>query len=81
MNLFNCRRVEYCPPYFESQCFEIKWHREQELIAWIEDNLSYRYYVGHTSVLDSNNAITRQIRAGFEDKKELSYFLLACPIL
>ena len=40
-----------------------------------------RYHIGKTMVLDSKNQYKNQMRIGFENERELSYFMLACPHL
>ena len=37
--------------------------------------------LGKTMILDSKNQYKNQLRIGFENEKELSYFMLACPHL
>ena len=44
---------------------------------WVNDNLKGRFYIGST--IDTNYKSTLKI--GFEEPKELSYFMLACPLL
>ena len=79
--MFNCRRVEYCPPYFEHNSFAVKYGRDKLIIEWILDNLSSRFYVGKTIELTSDQSFDTRIKVGFEDKKDMSYFVLACPFL
>jgi len=45
--------------------------------TWVHDNLKGRYYIGST--IDQNYKTVLKI--GFEEPKELSYFMLACPLL
>ena len=80
-NVFDCRRVDYCPPYFESDHFNIRHGRDRIVNSWIVENLSGRYYIDRSITLDNNQNIDQQIKIGFEDKKDMSYFLLACSVL
>jgi hypothetical protein len=45
--------------------------------SWIFNNLNGRYYVGQGIELDSNNSIIYVTKVGFEQEKEISFFLLA----
>ena len=44
-------------------------------------NLKSRFFIGKKVALDKENAVATMINLGFEDPKELSYFMLACPHL
>ena len=48
----------------------------QKLEAWILQNLNSRFYIGNYVDLDKNNTIVFRTKLGFEDQKELSFFLL-----
>ena len=80
LELFEVRRVEFCPPYFETHVFETRYNLKQALESWIEDNLSGRYYVG-SSVSLGSPSFKNVTKVGFEKSSELSYFMLACPHL
>jgi len=51
------------------------------LTKWIDEHLKKRYYLSKNVGLTSGNKIENVMRVGFEDPKELSYFVLACPLL
>lgn len=80
LELFEVRRVEFCPPYFETQLIETRYNLKQAIESWIEDNLTGRYYIGNSLALGptSFKSVTK---VGFEKSSELSYFMLACPHL
>jgi len=44
---------------------------------WIYNNLNGRYYIGQGLSLDSTNSIIYVTKIGFEQEKELSFFLLS----
>jgi hypothetical protein len=54
---------------------------EDAIRKWILKNLKSRFFIGKKIDLDKENTITSMINLGFEDPKELSYFMLACPLL
>lgn len=79
LDIFEVRRVDFCPPYFETTIFPLRYNVKEAISEWIEDNLSGRYYVGKT--ITSHKTMNSNVKIGFENTKELSYFLLACPHL
>ena len=81
LEVFGVRKCSFAPPYFEYVDFPTKYNLEESLSKWISTNCKKRYFVGKNIKLDSNNAITNVITVGFEDSKEMSYFMLACPHL
>ena len=80
-NVFQVRKVSFPPEHFEYSNILYNYNIKEAIEKWIENNLKSRYYIGPTVDLDNNNSISRSVRIGFEDSKELSYFLLACPHL
>ena len=70
LNVHGLRQVAHCPPHFECVAFESNV-TDTNLSNWIYENLSGRFYIGHT---DKNNK--RQVIAGFESPGEASYFAL-----
>jgi hypothetical protein len=81
LELFNIRRLKYEAPHLKYIDIPLSYNIEQALVKWINYHLKNRYYIGRTMSLDSENQISNQIRIGFEDPKEMSYFVLACPHL
>lgn len=81
LEYFNLRRVDYPCPHFEY--ITITDHRSdlvKFINEWIAYNLNNRYYVEKGISLDSENHYINTTVVGFESKKELSYFTIACPI-
>ena len=81
LEVFEIRRVSFCPSYFESANIKPRYNLRDAMVQWIEDNLSGRYYIGKTVVLNEQNSIEECIKLAFEKESELSYFMLACPHL
>ena len=44
---------------------------------WVYTNLNGRYYIGQGIELDNNNSIIYITKIGFEQEKEMSFFLLS----
>jgi hypothetical protein len=80
LNVLECREVSDPPIYFKYHTATINHNRVKSLKEWIYNNLKHRFYAGETLVL-KDNQWDIQVKIGFEDPKELSFFLLACPHL
>jgi hypothetical protein len=82
LNFFNLRRLSALPPYFETITIPYTYNIEDSLNKWVQRNLKGRYYLQKTAdVSSSSNKIETMLKVGFEDTKEMSYFMLACPLL
>ena len=75
------RRPASPPPHFEYISIPLRYNLQESISKWIYDNLNGRYYVGSTINTNSSNHLEKQLKVGFENPKELSYFTLACPHL
>lgn len=80
-NVFNVRRIDFPPDSFKYATIPFNYNIGDSISKWIENNLKSRYYLGKSVVLDDQNQIQQVIKIGFEEAKELSYFMLACPHL
>mgnify|MGYP000865462062 CR=1 FL=1 len=82
LNVLDIRKVEFCPPYFETAVIDPSYNIHVAIDDWIYSNCSGRYYIGTTvEENESHNGIKRKLKIGFEESKELTYFMLACPYL
>jgi len=81
LNVLDARRVDFCPPYFDSISISPAYNLSKALDECIYENLSGRYYIGHTVDLESTKPFKSKIKIGFENPTEMSFFMLACPIL
>ena len=85
LNVFGMRRTKFCPPHFESATVELTYNMSRALESWIEEHTAGRYYIG--SKIDptfkgfSTTRVKYSTIVAFENSKDLSYFLLACPYL
>ena len=80
-NFFKFRRLGYEAPFLNTIDLEFTYNLEKAVEKWIDNNLKSRFFLGKCVALTSKNKIEDVIRVGFEDPKELSYFVLACPHL
>ena len=81
LNVFEVRQVKSAPPHFEYVNLPMKYNLEESLVKWIKQNLKNRFYTGKNVSLDSDNKLTQVLTVGFEETKDMSYFMLACPHL
>lgn len=80
-NLFDIRKMEVPPPFFEYYNIKFTYNLEDAITDWIMKNLKGRFYVGQSLDILSDNNIDQCLKIGFENSKEASYFMLACPHL
>ena len=81
LNYFGIRELSGAPPHFEYITLKQNYNLEDAIRKWILKNLKSRFFIGKKIDLDKENTITSMVHLGFEDPKELSYFMLACPLL
>ena len=81
LNVFEVRQVKSPLPHFEYVNLPMKYNLEDSLIKWIKHNLKNRFYAGKNVTLDENNKLIPVLTIGFEENKDMSYFMLACPHL
>jgi hypothetical protein len=81
LNVFEVRQVKAAPPHFEYVNLPMKYNLEESLIKWIKQHLKIRFYAGKNVSLDENNSLVQVLTVGFEETKDMSYFMLACPHL
>lgn len=80
-SVFGVRRMDFPPDYFEYANIPLNYNMKTALEKWIENNLKSRYYIGRAVSLDESNKMQYNVHIGFEESRELSYFMLACPYL
>jgi hypothetical protein len=75
LNLLGLRRVDFPARHFHYTNLNFK---STKLVhEWIFNNLNGRYYLGTKLILDTTNSIQYVTELGFEEEKELSFFLLS----
>jgi hypothetical protein len=81
LNVFGLRRIALPPAHFEYVNVPMKYNLEDSLAKWIVSNLKHRFYIGSNVSLDENNKLIKVVTVGFEETRDMSYFMLACPHL
>lgn len=81
LNVLKSRHVKTMPIHFKKIKLSNSELIETDIISWIENKLKGRYSLSFEPNLDDNSKLKNYSFIGFEDQKELTYFLLACPYL
>lgn len=78
LNLLDLRRVQFPARHFHYVSLP-KYSPAilKNADAWIYNNLNGRYYIGQSLSLDNTNTISFTTKIGFEQEKEMSFFLLS----
>ena len=80
LNVLECRELRDPPPHFHYLNLDLKYNLQKSIRDWIVLNLKNRFYIGETLVLEDNQ-FALKLKVGFEEPKEASFFLIACPHL
>ncbi len=80
LNLLGKRQLELLPPSFNVISVPFTYNTHESIVRWIYENCKGRFYVGRgIEIVDG--VVESVVKIGFEDPKESSYFVLACPYL
>lgn len=75
------REVKTLPPHFSRIKISDSERYDKNILGWIRSKLSGRYCIVSYPAIDSNDKFKASTYAGFEEQKELTYFMLACQYL
>lgn len=81
LNVFDVRQVKFAPPHFDYINLPLKYNLEHSLTKWIKNHCKHRFYLSRNIVLDKERKIINVVTVGFEENKDMAYFMLACPHL
>lgn len=78
LNFLDLRRVKFPARHFHFTTVP-RYNPSQlkKMDEWIYNNLNGRYYIGQGIGLDHNNSVIYTTKIGFEQEKEMSFFLLS----
>ncbi len=78
LNFLDLRRVQFPARHFHFTTLP-KYSPSfvKRIDEWIYTNLNSRYYIGQALELDNTNSIVYVTKIGFEQEKEMSFFLLS----
>jgi hypothetical protein len=75
------RKVRFIPVHFSKIKINDTDLFEGAVENWVKNKLKGRYSIARTPVLDQEGNLKSATFVAFEDQKELTYFMLACPHL
>jgi len=79
LEVLNVRQVKSMPKHFAK--IEVGRDYDFKIVDWIRSKLTGRYSIAKLPSVNSNNNFKTTNFVGFENEKELTYFMLACPYL
>jgi hypothetical protein len=83
LTVLGARTLSWMPPHFAKVPVNITaWQGDEQIRNWIEQKLVGRYSIVNSPSTDSATGKLKVFSfVGFEDEKELTYFMLACPFI
>jgi hypothetical protein len=81
LDILNCRKLSYIPGHFAKMHLSEVNFLGREISSWIQNRLKGRYSIANMPAVDKDGKLKTATFVAFEDQKELTYFMLACPHL
>lgn len=78
IEVLNKRSISFLPIHFSKIKLERSFY-DHEIESWIKSKLKGRYFIGNITDIGKDNRLKIFTSIAFEDQKELTYFMLACP--
>jgi hypothetical protein len=80
LDVLKQRKLEFIPPHF-SKISITEYEFFEGVEEWIKIKLKGRYCLGKRPIINKDGYLKSTYLVGFENQKELTYFMLACPYL
>jgi hypothetical protein len=82
LEVLNKRSLSYVPPHFaKMKIADNELHLSGNIESWVRNKLKGRYAISKHPSIDKDGHVKSATFVAFEDQKELTYFMLACPHL
>lgn len=78
IQLLKKREVSFLPSHFATVKID-RAYLDENIEKWIKTRLKGRYCITSKPMISDNNKVKIFNVIGFEDQKELTFFMLACP--
>ena len=78
IEILHRRKLDIMPVHFKYVCIADDC---EDIDKWVKQKLKGRYFIGRCPTVDSDNTLRSKNFIGFEEQKELTYFMLACTLL
>ena len=75
------RKVKTLPPHFAKAKIGDSELFDNSVSDWVDARLKGRYCIVRSPAIDKDGKLKSATFVAFEDQKELTYFMLACPHL
>jgi hypothetical protein len=79
LDVLEKRKVDRLPDHFSKIFISDRDFFYNEMEDWIRAKLRGRYAIKQIPNLDKDGKLKTSTFVGFEDEKELTFFMLACP--
>ena len=79
LDIVHRRKMKYLPKHFAK--IKVIFHYEGHVENWIQSKLKGRYWIANCVSISQDGKLQTACYAAFEDQKELTYFMLACPFI
>jgi hypothetical protein len=80
LDVLSKRKMSFVPSHFAQMEFN-SYERIDQIDNWINTNLKSRYSLSKVPRISKEGPLKTATIAAFEDHKEITYFMLACPYL
>jgi len=82
LDLLRIRQLTWMPINFHNaKISESEILNTNEILNWIRTKLDGRFFLSNVPNINQDSKLKSSLIVGFEDDKELTYFMLACPFL
>jgi len=81
IDVLNLREVKTLPPHFSKIRISDSELFEGDIQRWVRTKLKGRFSIVRSPAIDKDGNLKSTTFMAFEDQKELTYFMLACPHL
>lgn len=81
LEVLHKRTLTHLPPHFSKVKLNPNEAGFNGLESWIRTKLKGRYCISQLPAIDKDGHLKTATFVGFEDQRELTYFMLACPHL
>lgn len=81
LDLLKERQLNWIPVHFtKTKILESEIWNKEKLASWIRSKLKGRFSLVKTPMI-TDDSLKSELIVAFEDQRELTYFMLACPYL
>jgi hypothetical protein len=81
LDVLKQREVKTLPPHFIKCKLSDALFIEADVRRWVRSKLKGRFCIVDTPAISDKGQLVSATVIGFEDQKELTYFMLACPYM